>query len=83
MASRLAPPHSRGAALGVYNTLQSLGFFAGGAVGGWLAKNVGWAGLFGACAALMLLWLAVAWPMRAPQSRQTAEEVLADEAQAT
>ncbi len=28
LASRLAPPHSRGAALGVYNTLQSVGFFA-------------------------------------------------------
>jgi MFS family permease len=83
LASRLAPPQSRGAALGVYNTLQSLGFFAGGAVGGWLAKNVGWQGLFGACAAMMLLWLAVAWPMRAPQTRQSAEEVLADEAQAT
>ena len=83
LASRMAPPHARGAALGVYNTLQSLGFFAGGAVGGWLAKNVGWNGLFGACAALMLLWLVVAWPMRAPQARHTAEEVLADEAQAT
>jgi len=83
LASRLAPPHSRGAALGVYNTLQSLGFFAGGAVGGWLAKNVGLAGLFGACAALMLVWLVAAWPMRAPQSRKSAEEVLADEAEAT
>ena len=84
LASRLAPPQSRGAALGVYNTLQSLGFFAGGAVGGWLAKNVGWSGLFGACAALMLVWLVVAWPMRAPPAaRHTAEEVLADEAQAT
>jgi MFS family permease len=84
LASRLAPPQSRGAALGVYNTLQSLGFFAGGAVGGWLAKSVGSSGLFGACAALMLLWLAVAWPMRAPRARQTTpEEVLADEAQAT
>lgn len=83
LASRVAPPASRGAALGVYNTLQSLGFFAGGAVGGWLAKNVGLEGLFGACAAMVLLWFAVAWPMRAPQSRQSAEQVLADEAQAT
>ena len=33
IASRVAPPHARGAALGVYNTLQSLGFFAGAAVG--------------------------------------------------
>lgn len=83
LASRIAPPRSRGAALGVYNTLQSLGFFAGGAVGGWLAKNVGGAGLFGVSAALMLVWLVVAWPMRAPRARQSAEEVLADEAQAT
>lgn len=83
MASRVAPPHARGMALGVYNTLQSLGFFAGGAVGGWLAKNVGMAGLFAACAGLMGLWLAAAWPMRATQAGKTAEEVLADEAQAT
>ncbi len=83
LASRVAPAHARGAALGVYNTLQSLGFFAGGAVGGWLAKNVGLSGLFLACAALMVVWLVVAWPMRAPRPRKTAEEVLADEAQAT
>ena len=83
MASRLAPPQSRGAALGVYNTLQSLGFFAGGAVGGWLTKSVGAGGLFAACAGLMLVWLVVAWPMRAPAARKSAEEVLADDAQAT
>ncbi|MDF2467136.1 MAG: putative transporter [Ramlibacter sp.] len=83
MASRIAPPHARGAALGVYNTLQSLGFFAGGAVGGWLTKNAGAQGLFAACAGLMLVWLVVAWPMRAPRARPSAEEVLADEAQAT
>jgi len=83
LASRVAPPQARGAALGVYNTLQSLGFFAGGAAGGWLAKNVGLAGLFTACAALTLVWLVVAWPMRAPSARPTAEDMLADEAQAT
>ena len=83
MASRIAPPHARGAALGVYNTLQSLGFFAGGAVGGWLAKSVGSTGLFAACAGLMLLWFVVAWPMRAPRAVKSADEVLASEAQAT
>ncbi|HWI82205.1 MFS transporter [Ramlibacter sp.] len=82
LASRLAPPHARGSALGVYNTLQSLGFFAGGAVGGWLTKNVGPAGLFATCAGLMLVWFAAAWPMRAPRPK-SAEEVLADDAQAT
>ncbi|MBK0391481.1 MFS transporter [Ramlibacter algicola] len=83
LASRIAPPHARGAALGVYNTLQSLGFFAGGAVGGWLVQHVGMRGLFAACAALMALWLAVAWPMRAPGRTRTPEDALADEAQAT
>ena len=66
LASRVAPAHSRGAALGVYNTLQSLGFFAGGALGGWLAKTAGTQALFAACGGLMLLWLAIAWPMKAP-----------------
>jgi predicted MFS family arabinose efflux permease len=66
LASRVAPAHARGAALGVYNTLQSLGFFAGGAVGGWITKTHGPEGLFAVCGGLMLLWLAVAWPMRAP-----------------
>lgn len=83
LASRFAPAHARGSALGVYNTLQSLGFFAGGAVGGFLAKNVGPAGLFGTCAALMLVWLVAAWPMRAPRPRNSAEELLADDAEAT
>jgi MFS family permease len=66
LASRLAPAHARGAALGVYNTLQSLGFFAGGAAGGWITKAHGAQGLFVVCGALMLLWLLVAWPMKAP-----------------
>ena len=79
----LPPPQARGTALGVYNTLQSLGLLPGGAVGGWLTKNVGVQGLFATCAGLMLVWLVVAWPMRAPRPRGSAEEVLADEAQAT
>ena len=66
LASRLAPAHARGAALGIYNTLQSLGFFAGGAVGGWITKTHGASGLFAVCGGLMLLWLLVAWPMKAP-----------------
>ena len=66
LASRVAPAHSRGAALGVYNTLQSLGFFVGGLGGGWLVKYAGPQGLFAVCAAGMVLWLAVAWPMKAP-----------------
>ncbi len=64
LASRLAPTGSRGAALGVYNTLQSLGIFAGGAMGGLLLKSVGASGVFLTTAALMLVWLGVAWGAR-------------------
>jgi len=70
MVSRIAPASSRGAAMGVYNTLQSLGFFAGGLMGGQLAKSYGTQGLFLTSAALMVLWLVVAWPMVAPAPRQ-------------
>ena len=66
LTSRVAPRHARGAALGVFNTLQSLGFFAGGAAGGWLVRQHGAGAVFLACAILMLLWLLLAWPMRAP-----------------
>jgi len=66
LASRVAPPHARGAALGIYNTLQSLGFFVGGAAGGWLIKTTGIHGLFMACGAGVVLWLLVAWPMTVP-----------------
>jgi MFS family permease len=72
LASRLAPATVRGTALGVYNTLQSLGFFAGGAVGGWLVKSVGARGLFSVCGAAMLLWLAVAWRMQTPSRTKDA-----------
>ena len=66
LASRTAPSHARGAAMGVYNTLQSLGLFAGGVIGGGLMKQVGAQGLFAACGAIMLAWLVVAWPMKTP-----------------
>jgi len=65
LVSRLASASQRGAALGVYNTLQSLGFFVGGVAGGALVALWGHDGLFLACAALTLLWLLLAWGMPA------------------
>ena len=61
LVSRLAPQAVRGQALGVFNTLQSLGLFAGGALGGWLLKEQGAAAVFVAGAALSALWLALGW----------------------
>jgi MFS family permease len=66
MVSRIAPAEARGAALGVYNAVQSLGLFVGGAAGGWLAQEGGPSALFIACALAMGLWLWLAWPMKAP-----------------
>ena len=66
LVSRLAPVSVRGAAMGLYNTLQSLGFFVGGWLGGWLVKSWGSPALFLCCAAAMLIWWLVALPMQAP-----------------
>ena len=52
--------------------LQSLGFFAGGVMGGWLVKHTGAQGLFTVCAGAMLLWLVVAWPMQSPAAKASA-----------
>ena len=66
MVSRLAPAPMRGTAMGVFNTLQSLGFFVGGWAGGALVKNWGTQMLFICCAAAMLLWWLLALPMQTP-----------------
>lgn len=56
--SRLAPGAAKGAALGVCQTFQFLGVFAGGALGGWVSGVFGAAGVFGMCAAVAGAWLA-------------------------
>jgi len=66
LVSRVARPASRGTALGVYNTTQSLGLFVGGAAGGWLAKNFGGPAVFVFGFTVIALWLGVASRMRMP-----------------
>jgi len=66
LVSRLAPAASRGTALGVYNTTQALGLFAGGALGGWLAQHWGEESVFVFGFAVVALWLVVASSMRVP-----------------
>jgi len=66
LASRIAPQSLRGTAMGIYNTLQSLGFFAGGLLGGWLVKSWGSPVLFLCCGVALLGWLLVAWPIQMP-----------------
>jgi MFS family permease len=66
LISRFATAASRGTALGVYNTTQALGLFAGGAAGGWLAQNWGPASVFVFGFAAVALWLFAASSMRVP-----------------
>ena len=68
LVSRLAPAAARGAALGVYNTSQSLGIFAGGALGGVLVERAGDGAVALAGAVLMAAWFLLArgarrWPL--------------------
>jgi MFS family permease len=67
--SRIAPPHAKGTALGIYNTLQSLGLFLGGALGGWLAQHHGAGAVSLFCAGLALVWLAASAGLVAPKRR--------------
>ena len=64
LVSRLAPAGARGAALGVYNTMQAIGLFAGGAGGGWLAKHFGGPAVFAAGCVLTVAWLIMASSMK-------------------
>jgi MFS family permease len=66
LVSRVAPASSRGTALGVYNTSQALGLFAGAAAGGWLAQHLGETSVFVFGIAVIALWLGVASRMRVP-----------------
>ncbi len=70
LVSRLAPPHVKGFAMGVYNTTQALGLFLGGIVGGALAKRFGDNMVFYVCAALAALWFVAAFSMTPPPARK-------------
>ncbi|MGC9162710.1 MAG: MFS transporter, partial [Thiomonas sp.] len=73
LVSRTAPPNRKGLALGIYNTGQSLGLFAGGAVGGLLAQHFSKEGVFLVAAALAAIWLVVATTIEPPRRHKAAE----------
>jgi predicted MFS family arabinose efflux permease len=75
LVSRAAPPGARGAATGVYSSVQFLGTFAGAAAGGSIAQHFGFVALLLCCLAATTIWFAAAWnmgdslPAAAPASR--------------
>jgi MFS family permease len=54
--SKVAPAGAKGSAMGIYSTLQFLGAFAGGIIGGWLNNHFGIEGLFLILAAAVFGW---------------------------
>lgn len=70
MVSRVAPPAAKGMALGIYNTTQAFGLFAGGAVGGWLSKTYDYHAVFAMGVALVVAWFIIAKPMKNLPVRQ-------------
>ncbi|HSN20381.1 MAG TPA: MFS transporter [Usitatibacter sp.] len=63
LVSRAAPREARGAATGVYSSVQFLGTFVGSAAGGAIAQHFGFVATLVACLVLLLAWLGVAWNM--------------------
>jgi predicted MFS family arabinose efflux permease len=54
---------SKGTALGVYNTTQSIGLFSGALLGGYLMDSHGNLSVFATGAAMLVGWLIIAWSM--------------------
>lgn len=71
LISKMAPVAAKGTAMGVHNTAQSFGMFLGAALGGWLSHSYGSPTVFVFCAALMVVWFALALGMQAPPSVKT------------
>ncbi len=64
LVSRIAPASAKGLALGIYNTAQALGLFAGGALGGVIVSTWGYEAVFVFAAIVLAAWWLVALGMR-------------------
>lgn len=66
LATRLAPAHAKGTAIGLYSTIQFFGTFLGASAGGVLYQRWGVAAVIGFDAVLLAIWLILALGMRVP-----------------
>jgi predicted MFS family arabinose efflux permease len=66
LISKVAPAEVKGTAMGVYSSLQFLGIFIGGIIGGMAHQRGGSAGVFGLTTALAAIWLLAAVRMARP-----------------
>jgi MFS family permease len=66
LITKVAPAHVKGTAMGLYSSLQFLGIFIGGIVGGFAHQRGGSTAVFVLTALLALIWLLVAAGMAQP-----------------
>lgn len=67
LVSKIAPSDLKGTAMGVYNTLQSIGVFSGGIIGSKMYVAYGFVGVFGFCGVMMGVWWVLAVLSPAPK----------------
>jgi len=66
LITKVAPPDVKGTAMGVYSSLQFLGIFVGGIVGGVAHQHQGNEGVFALTTVLAVIWLIAAARMAQP-----------------
>jgi len=66
LITKAAPAAAKGTAMGLYSSLQFLGIFAGGVIGGFAHQHGGDSAVFALTAALALVWLLAALTMAQP-----------------
>jgi MFS family permease len=66
LITKVAPPDVKGTAMGVYSSLQFLGIFVGGIIGGIAHQHGGSAGVSALTTALAVIWLIAAAGMAQP-----------------
>jgi len=66
LITKVAPAEAKGTATGLYSSLQFLGIFVGGIVGGFANQHGGSAGVFVLTTVLALAWLVAAATMAQP-----------------
>jgi MFS family permease len=78
LITKVAPPDAKGTAMGLYSSLQFLGIFAGGVIGGFAHQHGGDTGVFAVTALLALVWFFVAVTMAQPSYLTTRLVPIAD-----
>ena len=78
LITKAAPADAKGTAMGLYSSLQFLGIFVGGVVGGLAHQRGGDSAVFALTAALALIWLIAAATMAPPSYLTTRLVPIAD-----